>query len=285
MSPIVKILNRFLLCATALVFAQQALAAVLILEGGAPPPSAPPPLSATPGTADRRDDPPPRVQPDQSPSAAPGESGILSTLTPPTRPPEPPAPPAAAPAPPAVAVAPSVPAMPSVPMAPVNPGIAKVSNAAEVSLEMLPGQTVSVGSQVSFRVTSRKAGYLVLVDMDATGHLAQIYPNPAALARTSRTNGNYIKPGSSFAVPLATDPYAGVRYVVSPPNGQAMIIAILSAQPVQILDLPDMPATLNDASERLAYLSKWMNELRIPDEGSQLREAKWSLNAKSYTIQ
>jgi hypothetical protein len=175
--------------------------------------------------------------------------------------------------------------MPSAPVAPASLGTAKVANAAEVSLEMMPGQTLSVGSRVSFRVTSRKAGYLVLVDMDATGHLTQIYPNPASLTRTSRPNGNYVKPGSSFTVPLATDPYAGVRYVVSPPNGQAMIIAILSAQPVQILDLPDMPATMNDTSEMLAYLSKWMNELRIPDEASKLREAKWSLNAKSYTIQ
>ena len=150
---------------------------------------------------------------------------------------------------------------------------------------MMPGQTVTIGSRVSFRVTSKKAGYLVLVDVDATGHLTQIYPYTASLMKTSRANGNYIKPGGTLTIPLATDPYAGIQYVVSPPNGQAMIVAVLSAQPVQILDLPDVPQDIKDRSEILPYLSKWMNELRIPDGESQLREAKWSLNAKSYTIQ
>jgi hypothetical protein len=150
---------------------------------------------------------------------------------------------------------------------------------------MMPGQTVSVGSRVSFRITSKKAGYLVLVDVDATGHLTQIYPIPASLVRTTRANGNYIKPGGTLTIPLATDPYAGIQYVVSPPNGQAMIVAILSAQPVQILDLPDVPPDVKDKSEMLVFLAKWTNELRIPDDTSQLREARWSFNAKSYTIQ
>ena len=153
-------------------------------------------------------------------------------------------------------------------------------------MEMMPGQTVSVGSRVSFRVTSKKAGYLVLVDVDATGHLTQIYPNTASLVRTSRPNGNYIKPGGTVTIPLATDPYAGgVQYVVTPPNGQAMIVAILSAQPVQILDLPDVPPDISGQSAMLAYLAKWTSELRIPDDSSRLREARWSFNAKSYTIQ
>jgi hypothetical protein len=175
---------------------------------------------------------------------------------------------------------------PASPPAPVDPGTGKVANSAEVSIEMMPGQTVSVGSRVSFRVTSKKAGYLVLVDVDATGHLTQIYPNTASLVRTARTNANYIKPGGTLTIPLATDPYAGgVQYVVTPPNGQAMVVAILSAQPVQILDLPDVPPDIKGQSDMLAFLSKWTSELRIPDESSQLREARWSFNAKTYTIQ
>jgi hypothetical protein len=77
-----------------------------------------------------------------------------------------------------------------------------------------------------------------------------------------------------------------VRYVVSPPNGQAMIVGILSASPVQILDLPDVPAAILDRPNLvMSYLWKRTNELRIPDDSNQLHEAKWSFNAKSYTIQ
>jgi Domain of unknown function (DUF4384) len=163
----------------------------------------------------------------------------------------------------------------------------KVANPADVAVEMMPGQTVRVGSRVSFRITSKKPGYLVLVDVDAIGHLTQIYPNTASLVGTNNPRGNYVKPGATLTIPLASDPYAGgVEYVVSPPNGRAMIVAILSPQPVQILDLPDVPPEVTGQAERLAWLAKWTSELRIPDVAtSQLREVQWSFNAKPYTIQ
>jgi hypothetical protein len=163
---------------------------------------------------------------------------------------------------------------------------AKVANPAEVAVEMLPGQTVSVGSRVSFRVSARKGGYLVLVDIDANGRLTQIYPNTVSLMRATRPNGNYIKPGGSLIVPLATDPYAGFEYVVSPPSGRAMVVAVLSPEPVQILDLPDIPPNITNQSDALAFLTKSASELRIPEgNASQLREARWSFDAKVYTIQ
>jgi hypothetical protein len=279
MSPITAFLNRLLVCAMMLAFAQHAFAAVLILEGTAQPSSAPPPAASTPGNLAPRDEPPAPAPSAPPMPTAPGESGILSPVTGPATMEAP----AAAIAPLAPAIVPPI--LPGSPATPTDIGTAKVENSAEVSVEMMPGQTVSVGSLVSFRVTSKKAGYLVLVDVDTTGHFTQIYPNTASLTRTSRANGNYIKPGGTLTIPLATDPYAGIRYVVSPPNGQAMIVAILSARPVQILDLPDVPTDIKEKSAMLAYLAKWMNELRIPDDASQLREAKWSFNAKSYTIQ
>ena len=72
---------------------------------------------------------------------------------------------------------------------PSDLGTVKVANPAEVTVEMMPGQTVNVGSRVSFRITSKKPGYLVLVDVDATGHLTQIYPNTASLIRANNPNG------------------------------------------------------------------------------------------------
>ena len=64
-----------------------------------------------------------------------------------------------------------------------------------------------------------------------------------------------------------------------------MIVAILSAQPVQMLDLPDVPLEVKEGTDVLAYLTKWTSELRIPDDASHLREARWSFNSKSYRIQ
>src|SRR5690349_20468467 len=45
----------------------------------------------------------------------------------------------------------------------------KIPNTAKVSLQMSPDRTVPVGTRISFRVTTRKAGYLLLVDIDADG--------------------------------------------------------------------------------------------------------------------
>ncbi|MGY4598052.1 hypothetical protein ACVWXL_005798 [Bradyrhizobium sp. GM22.5] len=268
------------------LLATRATAAVLILEGGNPSPSPSPPAVLTPApapapAASAPSDSGPGItssRPKLVPSPLPSE-----TPSAPSRPPS-----AAASSTPTESSEPITPAVPTGTTAPAMLDLSGVtpSNQAELSVQMLPGQTVTVGSYVSFKITSKKPGYLVLIDVDVTGHLTQIYPNTAALARTNRTNGNLIKPGNPLTVPLPTDPYAGVRYLVSPPHGQAMVVGILSAAPVQILDLPDVPAEILGKPDMIvAYLYKRVRELRVPDEDNQLRESKWSFDARPYTIQ
>jgi hypothetical protein len=160
-----------------------------------------------------------------------------------------------------------------------------LANSAELSVEMAPGGTVNIGSRVSFRITSKKAGYVVLVDVDATGKLRQIYPNSVSPVRSTRSNANSIKPGVPLLIPSAADALGGVAYVVSPPVGSAMVIAIWSEQAVQLVDLPDVPVEVTGQNEALDYLTKRANELRIPDTRSgRLREANWSFDAKFYAI-
>lgn len=276
MSPVHAQIKFLAVCATMVVFAQQALAAVLILEGTAPSPTAPPAITSAPESAQPQSDPASAALPPVPPLPDSSNSGILKPSTAP-----------AAIASPAAGTGPAAAAIPpDKPMVSGDLGAVKLANSAEVTIEMMPGQTVSVGSRVSFRIASKKAGYLVLIDVDATGHLTQIYPNTASLVRTSKPNGNFIKPGGKLTIPLATDPYGGgVEYVVLPPNGEAMIVAILSPQPVQILDLPDVPPEARSQSDALAFLAKWTSELRIPDDATrQLREVRWSFNAKPYSI-
>ena len=250
-----------------------ASAAVLILEGGVPAQStaSPSPPAAAPDVPGPAQAPPDSRLPPAPSTASPSATTPGAPLAPVAAAPATPAPTATVPPPP------SAPALKSAEL-PANP--------AELSLEMLPSQTVNIGTFVSFKVSSKRAGYLVLIDVDASGHLTQIYPNTASLTRTSSVNANYIRAGSTRTIPLAGDPYASVRYVVSPPNGPAMVVGILSASPVQLLDLPDVPAEMIDRpSSVLAYLSQRTGELRIPDESNQLKQARWSFNAKPYVIQ
>ena len=55
---------------------------------------------------------------------------------------------------------------------------ASVPNAASLSIQMTPDQTASIGSKVSFRVTAKKPGYVLLVDIDANGKMSRIFQAP-----------------------------------------------------------------------------------------------------------
>jgi Domain of unknown function (DUF4384) len=164
----------------------------------------------------------------------------------------------------------------------------KVPNAAGLAMQIRPGSDIAVGSEVSFQVSSKKAGYLILIDVDASGKLVQIYPNPMSLMAPSgiRENLNYIRPGKPLQIPDRLSPFAGFEFVASPPAGTAMVLALLSDRPVQLVDLPDVPSSLLRSTSMVDYLTKIANELRIPNSGgkNQLEEAHWSFDVKFYAI-
>jgi hypothetical protein len=163
----------------------------------------------------------------------------------------------------------------------------KAANAAGLSVEISPDTQIPVGTTVSFRIKTKKEGYLLLLDVDATGKLTQIYPNPMSLmnAPAGRQRSNLVKPGTPALIPNPTDAHAGFEFVASPPQGTAMVVALLSDRPVQMIDLPDLPVNLVGHAGALGHLSSMTHELRIPSgEAGQLQEARWSLDAKFYLV-
>jgi hypothetical protein len=127
-----------------------------------------------------------------------------------------------------------------------------------------------------------------LVDVDATGRLVQIFPNPMSLMAPGgiRENVNLLRPGKPFRIPDRENIYSGYEFVASPPSGTAMVVAILSDRPVQRVDLPNVPGSLAGSATAVDYLTKLANELRIPDANGrgQLDEPHWSFDAKFYAI-
>jgi hypothetical protein len=160
----------------------------------------------------------------------------------------------------------------------------KVANPAEVSVEILPGAQISMGARVSFRISSKKQGYLILVDVDATGKLTQIFPNPLSLLRGGNKTANLIRPGRPLQIPNPADVLAGFEFIASPPAGTAMVVAILSDRPLQLIDLPDLAPTMTGQPAAAEYLAKFASELRIPDDNGRLLETRWSFDAKFYAI-
>ncbi|UZE49079.1 DUF4384 domain-containing protein [Rhodopseudomonas sp. P2A-2r] len=166
-----------------------------------------------------------------------------------------------------------------------TPAAQQQAAATNVSLEMIASRPIEVGSKVTFRITARKPGYLLLVDIDASGKMTQIFPNPELLSQLDNTDMNVLKPGETLVLPTAAAAARGFQYIISPPTGAAAVIAILSEKRVQLLDLPDLPHRLETDTDIANYVEKWINELRIPDTATgKLGANSWWLDVKSYVI-
>jgi hypothetical protein len=161
-----------------------------------------------------------------------------------------------------------------------------VPNPAGVELAILPDVELSPGARASLRIVTRQQGYLIVVDIDPTGKLTQIYPNRHSLqVRESRETLNLIKPGQPITIPNRDNPFAGFEFVVSPPSGVAMLVAILSDHPVHLVDLPDVapPQSGQAAFDQLMEVARQLRIAREDGAGG-LAEAKWSFDAKLYLV-
>ena len=157
-------------------------------------------------------------------------------------------------------------------------------NPAKVAVKMIPGSAVEVGSKVGFEVTSARRGYVLLVDIDPTGRMTQIFPNPELLERLGRDDINLIQANGKLPIPSEEISKRGFNYLATEPTGSAAIVAILSQRKVQLIDLPE--AVENEgAAASVSRLLKWTNELRVADPDSgKLLPSEWSYDFKSYEI-
>jgi hypothetical protein len=162
----------------------------------------------------------------------------------------------------------------------------KIPNSAGVSLQILSAAVVGAGDPLSFQVSSKKSGYLILIDVDAAGKLTQIYPSAISIVEQgAEESSNRLEPGKVLQVPDFNGPQTTFELVASAPTGVAMVIAMLSDRPVQLVDLPDVPTSLLRSAGMVDYLTKLASELRVTKSGGKdLDTAHWSFDVKFYSI-
>ncbi|MBA1347481.1 trypsin-like serine protease [Rhizobium sp. WYCCWR 11146] len=162
----------------------------------------------------------------------------------------------------------------------------KSDNEAGVAVDVLPGTAVSIGDKVAMRVSTKKSGYLILVDIDASGKLTQLYPNKRSmgLKPTAKSGDNRLDPARPVVVPDARNPYIGFEYVVEGPAGVGMVVAILSDKPIEVLDLPDVPTPLVGQRAAFNYVYDLARSLRIVGDDETGAQGKWSFDSKFYRI-
>ncbi len=162
----------------------------------------------------------------------------------------------------------------------------QAENPAGLRLEILPSPELQIGSAMSLRVGAQHSGYLVLLDVDAGGKLTQLFPNRTMLVSSAKNvdPSNALTAGKTITLP---DPGAsGFQMIVGPPKGTGMIVAVLSEQPVQLLDLPDVPSQLLGHVEALKYVTNAAHGLRLEPPGriGRFVELKLSFAAKFYEV-
>lgn len=165
---------------------------------------------------------------------------------------------------------------------------AKTNNSAGVSVDVLPRRDVQVGERMAFRVSAKQTGFLVLVDVDSEGKLAQVYPNMLTFSGSKGVDAdaNFLAAKDSVTVP-DTETKANFEFVASPPIGVGMIVAILSDKPLQIVDLPDVPAALAGQSGAADFVRENARSLKVvsaEEGGGQIKEPKWSIATAFYRI-
>lgn len=152
-------------------------------------------------------------------------------------------------------------------------------NQAGVSLEIKPSARVRIGQAVTYRVTSGRAGHLLIVDVAADGTVTQLFPN----VHSERAGtGAAIAPGRAIEIPNA---YYGFRLVAGPPTGQGALYAIVTEDPVSLDDLLGPNRDLRPVADAEAWLIALGERLRQPWLGEDgTREARWSATRVPYEI-
>lgn len=161
-------------------------------------------------------------------------------------------------------------------------------NSAGVVVSINPGDRVKIGQTAQFQVSTRKPGYLVLVDLTPDGRMTQIFPNKRSLTTPlgKRQRANLVEPGRPLLVPDRRNPYEGFEFTVEPPVGEGLLVAILSEQPIRSVPLPEMPMSVVGMAGIVDYITTLSAELNrnLVVEGKPPQLRGWSVAVKRYRV-
>jgi hypothetical protein len=168
--------------------------------------------------------------------------------------------------------------------APESPPLA---NKADLRLTIAPSANARVGAKMSYRVSAKSSGYLILLDVDAQGKVIQIFPNFLSLAKNDGkpTETNRISPNAPVVIPAPGS--TTYEFVATPPLGIGMTLAIFSETPLEMVDLPDVPADMAGKPAAAEFLRQAADGLKIvaSDASAGFQSPKFSYAAQFYVIE
>jgi hypothetical protein len=189
-----------------------------------------------------------------------------------------------------LAISPAQPESPPPPVATNEPAkpIPQFDNAAGLTIAFANGDDVSVGDVVSYRVTTRKPGYLAIFDATPDRRLTQVFPNARSMSSPTGVAPETARllPERPRLIPDPRNPYEGFAIRIVEPRGKGFIVAVLSDQPITSLDIPTTPkafATVKEAAEAIGLLRTELSRGLRPV--TDVRDnPKWSVVVREYTV-
>jgi secreted trypsin-like serine protease len=170
---------------------------------------------------------------------------------------------------------------------PKPPGTAdEHNNSAGLAVSFVEGDTLKVGQSAQFRVTTRKPGYLVLLDVTPDRKVTQIFPNARSLSTPTggRARSNFVDPAKPLLIPDRRNPYEGFEFKTEEPVGEGKLVAILSKKPLKSVSVSELPKSLTGA-EAMDFLANLTGELRQDLElQADAKGGDWSFATRKYEI-
>lgn len=113
-----------------------------------------------------------------------------------------------------------------------------------VLLAITPAGPLREGDEVRFVVESGFDGAMTLFDINPAGELTILYPNrfSTAAAQVFGPGGDRIRAGQPVSVPDAT---YGFAFTVQAPLGEGLLVALVTADPVDLTDIADPTRSLS----------------------------------------
>ena len=165
---------------------------------------------------------------------------------------------------------------------------ANVDNSARLDIRITPSSPVRLGSQLQLIVSTRQRGYLVVLAVDPTGDVKQIFPSITGdglpYGATDQTNA--LKPGRPMMVPDPANVLANFELFAAA-TGTSAVIAVLSPIPVQLVSLTELPSASADVPTVVQNVFDMVKSLRVAprNERAALAAPRWSMMAVSYQVE
>lgn len=157
-----------------------------------------------------------------------------------------------------------------------------------VTLRIASAEPLREGDAATFIVEADFDGYLTLVDINPLGEATQLFPNrfSAAARQIYGQGGDRIGAGQPVRLPDST---YGFAFTVQPPFGDGVLVAVVTADPVDLSDLASVSRSLILMGPDVS--SDWLLRLRdrlrqpIVDADGIERQPRYAIGTRSYLTQ